>query len=265
MMTMENNKHSSRWYQNLWAALIFFTRLPFWRIYQSPQSSYKAVVEFWPLAGWLTGGIMAAALYLGSMVFPWPVAVMLAIVVRLLVTGALHEDGLADFFDGFGGGTDRDRILAIMKDSHIGTYGVIGLILYILLLGATLCCMPPRIAAIAVLAADPFAKLVSCSLVTMLPYARSEEEAKNKTVYRKISVPAAIGLALQGLLPMLLMLWLTSIEWYFVMVVPYMVMYFLYLLIKRKIGGYTGDCCGAVCLLVELSIYLVISSLLFVK
>ncbi len=262
---MENNKHSSRWYQNLWAALIFFTRLPFWRIYQSPQSSYKAVVEFWPLAGWLTGGIMAAALYLGSMVFPWPVAVMLAIVVRLLVTGALHEDGLADFFDGFGGGTDRDRILAIMKDSHIGTYGVIGLILYILLLGATLCCMPPRIAAIAVLAADPFAKLVSCSLVTMLPYARSEEEAKNKTVYRKISVPAAIGLALQGLLPMLLMLWLTSIEWYFVMVVPYMVMYFLYLLIKRKIGGYTGDCCGAVCLLVELSIYLVISSLLFVK
>lgn len=264
-MTIENNKHSSRWYQNLWAALIFFTRLPFWRIYQPPQSSYKAVVEFWPLAGWLTGGIMASALYLGSMAFPWPVAVVLAIVVRLLVTGALHEDGLADFFDGFGGGADRDRILAIMKDSHIGTYGVIGLILYILLLGATLCCMPLRIAAIAVLAADPFAKLVSCSLVTMLPYARNEEEAKNKTVYRKISVPAAIGLALQGLLPMLLMLWLTSIEWYFVMVVPYMVMCFLYLLIRRKLGGYTGDCCGAVCLLVELSIYLVISSLLFVK
>lgn len=264
-MTMENDKHSSRWYQNLWAALIFFTRLPFWRIYQPPQSSYKAVVECWPLAGWLTGGIMAAALYLGCMVFPWPVAVMLAIVVRLLVTGALHEDGLADFFDGFGGGTDRDRILAIMKDSHIGTYGVIGLILYILLLGAMLCCMPPRIAALAVLAADPFAKLVSCSLVTMLPYARNEEEAKNKTVYRKISVPAAIGLVLQGLLPMLLMFWLTSIRWYFVVIVPCLVMCFLYLLIKRKIGGYTGDCCGAACLLVELSIYLTISALLFIE
>lgn len=89
---MENDKHSSRWYQNLWAALIFFTRLPFWRIYQPPQPSYKAVVECWPLAGWLTGGIMAAALYLGSMVFPWPVAVVIAIVIRLLVTGALHED-----------------------------------------------------------------------------------------------------------------------------------------------------------------------------
>ena len=178
---------------------------------------------------------MASALYLGSMAFPWPVAVVLAIVVRLLVTGALHEDGLADFFDGFGGGADRDR------------------------------CMPPRIAALAVLAADPFAKLVSCSLVTMLPYARSEEEAKNKTVYRKISVPAAIGLVLQGLLPMLLLFWLTSIRWYFVVIVPCLVMCFLYFIIKRKIGSYTGDCCGAACLLVELSIYLTISSLLFTK
>lgn len=261
---MENDKHISRWYQNLWAALIFFTRLPFWRIYQPPQDSYKAVVEYWPLSGWLTGGIMAGALFLGSMAFPWPVAVVIAIVVRLLVTGALHEDGLADFFDGFGGGTSRERILAIMKDSHIGTYGVIGLIVYILLLGASLYSMMPRMAVLAVLAADPFAKLVSCQLITMLPYARREEDAKNKTVYRKISIPAAICLTLQGVLPMLLMLWLTSIRWYFVLVVPCVVMYFLYRVIRRKLGGYTGDCCGAVCLLVELSIYLVISSLLFV-
>ena len=201
---------------------------------------------------------------MGSMAFPWPVAVVIAIVVRLLVTGALHEDGLADFFDGFGGGTSRERILAIMKDSHIGTYGVIGLIVYILLLGTSLYSMMPRMAVLAVLAADPFAKLVSCQLITMLPYARREEDAKNKTVYRKISVPAAICLTLQGVLPMLLMLWLTSIRWYFVLVVPCVVMYFLYRVIRRKLGGYTGDCCGAVCLLVELSIYLVISSLLFV-
>jgi adenosylcobinamide-GDP ribazoletransferase len=65
---------------------------------------------------------MAATLYVGSMYLPYIIAVLLAIVVRLLVTGALHEDGLADFLDGFGGGGhDRERILAIMKDSHIGT------------------------------------------------------------------------------------------------------------------------------------------------
>ena len=261
-MTQMNDNQTTRWHQNLWAALIFFTRLPFWRIYQPPQACYKAVVEFWPLCGWLIGGIMAAALYFGSMVFPLPVAVVLAIALRLLVTGALHEDGLADFFDGMGGGTDHDRILAIMKDSHIGTYGVIGLILYFLLLGTTLCCMPPRIAALTVLAADPFAKLVACSVVMLLPYARREEEAKNKTIYRSMSIPAIIGLMLQGLLPMSLMLWMTGITWYVVVAVPCIVMSFLYILIKRKIGGYTGDCCGAVCLLVELSVYLTVSSLL---
>lgn len=265
MMTMDTDKHISRWYQNLWAALIFFTRLPFWRVYQPPQASYKAVVEYWPLSGWITGGIMAATIYLGNMVFPWPVVVVMAVVVRLLVTGALHEDGLTDFFDGLGGGTNRDRILAIMKDSHIGTYGVIGLILYLFLLGTSLCSMTPRMAVLAVLAADPFAKMVSCLLVVMLPYARREEEAKSKTVYRKVSIPALIGLTLQGLLPMVLMIWLASIGWFIVVLVPCVVMYFLYRLIRLKIGGYTGDCCGAVCLLVELSIYLVISSLSFAK
>ena len=187
---MEETAVKSKWYDSIWAALIFFTRLPFWRVYQPPQASYKAVVEFWPLAGWLTGGAMAATLYFGSMVLPHAVAVTAAIAVRLLITGALHEDGLADFMDGFGGGGNRDRILAIMKDSHIGTYGVLGLIIYMLLLGSTLYCMPVTVAALTILAADPFSKMVTSQLVSMLPYARREEEAKNKTVYRKPTLAA---------------------------------------------------------------------------
>lgn len=254
---MEETTEKNKWYQVLWAALIFFTRLPFWRVYQPPQACYKAVVEFWPLTGWLTGGAMAATLYLVSLVLPWPVAVIAAIIVRLLITGALHEDGLADFLDGFGGGGDRDRILAIMKDSHIGTYGVLGLILYLSLLGAALYSMTPMIAALTVFAADPFSKMVASQLINMLPYARREEEAKNKTVYRKPSLAAGLSLTVQGLLPMALMIWLTGISWYFVIAIPAVVMYFLYLLMLRKIKGYTGDCCGAVCLLVELAVYLV--------
>ena len=199
---------------------------------------------------------MAATLYLVSLVLPWPVAVIAAIIVRLLITGALHEDGLADFLDGFGGGGDRDRILAIMKDSHIGTYGVLGLILYLSLLGAALYSMTPMIAALTVFAADPFSKMVASQLINMLPYARREEEAKNKTVYRKPSLAAGLSLTFQGLLPMALMIWLTGISWYFVIAIPAVVMYFLYLLMLRKIKGYTGDCCGAVCLLVELAVYL---------
>ena len=191
---------------------------------------------------------------------PWPVTVIAAIVVRLLITGALHEDGLADFIDGFGAGGDRDRILAIMKDSHIGTYGVLGLILYMLLLATALFCMPVAEAALTILAADPFSKMVTSQLVSMLPYARREDQAKNKTIYRKPSLAAGLSLSVQGLLPMALMIWLTGITWYLVVIIPAVVMYFLYLLMLRKINGYTGDCCGAVCLLVELTVCLIACS-----
>ena len=259
---MQTNIDQTRWYDRIWAAFIFFTRLPFWRLHQPPQACYKTVVEHWPLTGWLTGGLMAATIYFGSMVLPWPVVIVFAIMVRLLVTGALHEDGLADFLDGFGGGgSNRERILAIMKDSHIGTYGVLGLVVYELLLAAALYTLNAEVAALAVLAADPYAKMVTAQLILMMPYARREEEAKAKTVYRKFNTWAGISLAIQGLLPMVLFLYLTELPWEMVIFLPCIVMYFLYLLIWNKLRGYTGDCCGAVCLLVELAVYLVVCAL----
>lgn len=240
-----------------WAAFIYFTRLPLWRIHQPSRESYDSVVEWWPLVGWLTGGLMAATLYFGSMVFPTAVAVVLAIVVRMLTTGALHEDGLADFVDGFGGGgNNRQRILDIMKDSHIGTYGVLALVVYVLLLFCCLYAMPTRLAALCILAADPYSKMVASQLVMMMPYARTAEQAKSKIVYRRPSTTAGVLLALQGLLPMALLIWQTDVAWELVIFIPALVMYFLYMLIWRRLGGYTGDCCGAVCLLVELTVYL---------
>jgi adenosylcobinamide-GDP ribazoletransferase len=259
---MQINIDQTKWYDRIWAAFIFFTRLPFWRLHQPSKESYNSVVEYWPLTGWLTGGLMAATLYFGSLVLPYAVAVLLAIVVRLLITGALHEDGLADFLDGFGGGgSDRKRILAIMKDSHIGTYGVIGLLLYHLLLFATLLSLSPIMATLTILAATPYARMVTAELILMMPYARREEEAKSKTIYRKFSAWAGVGLAIQGLLPMGLFLWYTELSWEMIIFIPCLVMYFLYLLIWNRLRGYTGDCCGAVCLLVELTVYLVVCAL----
>ena len=274
---MEKPLNTFRWYDNLWAALIFFTRLPFWRLYQPPKSSYAAVVEWWPLVGWLTGGLMAATLWGASLVMPLPLALLLAIIVRLLLTGALHEDGLADFVDGFGGGgTDRDRILAIMKDSHIGTYGVIALIAYFALLFTALLSignlspltthLSPltshlSLLALAIFAADPFAKMVTSQLILMMPYARTEETAKNRTVYRRPTMLAGVLLALQGMLPLAAFLWLAgdAVEWSTLIFVPCLMMYFLYRLIWNRLRGYTGDCCGAVCLLVELTFYMALS------
>ena len=259
---MEIAIDQTHWYDRIWASFIFFTRLPFWRLYEPPQACYKTVVEHWSLVGWLTGGVMAAILYFGSMVMPYLVAVIAAIVVRMLVTGALHEDGLADFLDGFGGGgRDRQWILDIMKDSRIGTYGVLGLVCYELLLGATLFSLTPEMAAFTILAADPFSKMVTSQLVMMLPYARKEEDAKSKTVYRKMEWKAGVSLAIQGLLPMTGFLFLTRLPWTMIIFLPCLVMYFLYLLIRQRLQGYTGDCCGAVCLLVELTACLVVCSL----
>ncbi len=241
---------------NVLASLIFFTRLPFWRICQPPKEAYATVVEHWPLVGWLTGGIMALTLFGACHILPFSIAVILAVVVRLFLTGALHEDGLADFFDGFGGGTSRERTLAIMKDSHIGTYGVIALIFYILLLVGILSSLPPMTAVFAILAGDPLAKMLTSQIVNFMPYARREEEAKNKTIYRPVSMGATISLALQGLLPSLPLLLLTDVTWWLAVLAPILTVAILFILIWRRLQGYTGDCCGAVCLLAELSFYL---------
>jgi adenosylcobinamide-GDP ribazoletransferase len=247
-----------RWYDRPLAALIFFTRLPLWRWRQPPRVCYRSVVEYWPLAGWITGSVMGGTLLAASWLVPWPVAVAVAIVVRMLLTGALHEDGLADFVDGFGGGTDRARILSIMKDSHIGTYGTLALVLYVLALWTCLWSLPPAIAALTVMAGDPLSKMLSGQLIMMMPYARREEEAKSRTVYRRPSTAAAVLLGVQGLLPATAFILLTGVRWDLVLVVPGLVMYFLYLLIWRRLRGYTGDCCGAVCLLVELAFYVMV-------
>lgn len=262
---MEINIDQTRWYDRIWAALIYFTRLPLWRLHQPPQACYQTVVEHWPLAGWVTGGAMALTLWGAAMTLPYPVAVMAAIIVRLLLTGALHEDGLADFVDGFGGGGhDRERILAIMKDSHIGTYGVLALVAYLGLLYTTLLSLPHDVAPLALVAADPFSKMVASQLVMMMPYARTAETAKNRTVYRKPGVLQGLSLTVQGLLPLALFLWLTwgRVDWSLLVFTPCLMMYALYRLIWSRLRGYTGDCCGAVCLLVELSFYVSLSALI---
>ena len=253
---MEVSIDNTKWYDRIWAAFIFFTRLPLWRLHQPPnKEAYKSVVEHWPLVGWLTGSCMAAVLYFGCYVFPYEIAVILAILTRLLITGALHEDGLADFIDGFGGGGhNRQRILDIMKDSHIGTYGVIGLIVYFLLFFFALYTMEPADAALSVLMADPFAKMVTAQIVQMMPYARTEETAKNRTVYRKFNIATGIGLAVQGLLPMGFYIYYMNdrTDWQLLVFLPALTMYMLYLLIWKRLRGYTGDCCGAIFLIVEL-------------
>lgn len=235
------------------AAFIFFTRLPFWRLAEVPAEYFKNVVSRWALVGWLTAGLSVIVLYAGSLILPAGVALLLAIITRLLITGCLHEDGLADFFDGFGGGTNRERILSIMKDSHIGSYGVIGLIAYFGLYYSLLNNLPIELAGCAILAGDPYSKGVASMIINRLPYARKEEESKSKMVYSRMTKGEYLFSIICTILPLY---WLPEPIYLLSGVLPIATWYMLTSFMKEKIQSYTGDCCGATFLLCELSFYL---------
>ncbi|MBF0650924.1 adenosylcobinamide-GDP ribazoletransferase [Dysgonomonas sp. GY75] len=241
--------------KNIAASLVFFTRLPFWRLkaFNVPAVYYKQVINYWPVAGWLTAAVMAGVLWGAAQILPYPIAVVVAILSRLLVTGALHEDGLADFFDGFGGGNTRERTLEIMKDSHIGTYGVISLIFYFSFFYLLLSNLSLEMACLVVLSADPLCKFIASLITLVLPYARNEETSKSKVVYNKMSASTGVISVVFGLLPFILLL---KIDFLPAIIFPIFVFAGLIFLMKKKIGGYTGDCCGATFLMCELSFYL---------
>lgn len=240
--------------KNVLASFIFFTRFPFWKITEVPASCFKHVVPYWTFVGWLTGGILAGTFWIAAHVFPLQVAWIVATVARLLATGCLHEDGLADFCDGFGGGTSKERTLSIMKDSHIGTYGVIGLVIYFLLWSQMYRLPLETLCAIA-FCADVYAKWCVSHIINLLPYARKEEESKIKAVYSRMSGKELIANTVGGCLPLFFLL-PNGLAW--ACVCPPAVFLLLCLWMKRRIGGYTGDCCGAAFLICELSFYLYI-------
>lgn len=237
---------------NLLAAFIFFTRLPFWRLKEVPSECFKHVVPYWSWVGWLTGGIMVIVLWTCAQFMPISLAWILAIITRLFATGCLHEDGLADFFDGFGGGTTRERTLAIMKDSHIGTYGVISLIIYFSLM-LEMHHLPLPLLCTLIICGDCWGKLCASQLINFLPYARKEEDSKAKVVYRRMNLrEISIGI-LGGTIPFLTFL---PFHLWIALITSSLVLFFLIRLMKRRIQGYTGDCCGATFLLCELTFYL---------
>lgn len=238
----------------LLATLIFFTRLPFWRITEVPSACFKRVVDYWPFVGWLTGGTMAGTLWVGSLFMPVHIAVIGAFLVRLFITGALHEDGLADFCDGFGGGHSKERILSIMKDSHIGIYGVLGLLFYFALLWSLLSSLPVPLVCVALMSGDSWSKFCSAQLINTLPYARKEEEAKTKVIYDRMGKSDFFIALMAGSLPTVLFL---DADYWWAALAPVFVFFILMYLMKRRLQGYTGDCCGATFLLCELSFYFV--------
>ena len=243
---------------NFLAALMFFTRLPFHKIKQVPAESFSHVTGWWSVTGWLTGSLSALTFWLLFKVTSPTIAIVMALLVRVLLMGALHEDGLADFLDGFGGGNDKDSTLRIMKDSHIGTYGVIGLILYFLLSFVVLANIHPDYVPVIIISSDVFAKCISSHIVWFLPYARPESESKNRTIYTHPTMLEETLTVISGLAALVIIIipdgsFISNyLNICLIAIVPIVVAGLLLLLFRKKIGGYTGDCCGALFLITEL-------------
>lgn len=240
------------------AALSFFTRIPFYKIkaLNVDAKYYKDAVNYWPVAGLLTSGVMILTIWGLTSILSFKIAIIAGIVVRILVTGALHEDGLSDFFDGLGGGTTRQRVLEIMKDSHIGVYGVISLIIYFLLLSSVLEKLSYPLLLILIFVGDPLCKLIASQITRFLPYARSEESSKMKLTYIPMSMKALLISSVVGLAPLIFISFRYSLAFLLAPILPICVFILVVNILKRRIQGYTGDCCGALFLLCELSFYI---------
>ena len=140
-----------------------------------------------------------------------------------------------------------------MKDSQIGSYGVIGLIGYFLLLFLLLENLPLKLICALVICGDCWSKFCASQIINYLPYARKEEDSKAKVVYDRMTWQELLTGFICGLLPIVLFL---PIDFWPVTICPILTFIFLYRLMKRRLQGYTGDCCGAAFLLCELSFYL---------
>ena len=206
-----------------------------------PAECFKHVVPYWSLTGWLTGGIMAGTLWITDRY-----CYIHCLDYSYHCTLARHRLSARrriwpDFLDGFGGGTTRERTLAIMKDSHIGSYGVIGLIIYFLLL-SQLSILPLHLLCMLVLCGDCWSKFCASQLINYLPYARKEEDSKAKVIYNRMSWHELLTAFICGLLPLIAFL---PIKLWPATLFPLLTFILLYRLMKHRLQGYTGDCCGA--------------------
>lgn len=241
-------------------ALMFFTRVPVPKAagYSYHPDYLQASSRYFALIGWLVGGVAAAVYWLASQWWPVSIAVLLSMGASILLTGAFHEDGWADVCDGFGGGFTKERVLEIMKDSRLGTYGTIALLFALGLKALALSALGTAgWVPVSLLAAHSVSRLASTSLIYTHRYVRENEDSKAKPLATRIGGGSMLVAAVCGLLPMLLL----PFKGWAVLLGVIVVTVGMSRWFVRRIGGYTGDCLGAVQQVTELTMYVLLVGL----
>jgi adenosylcobinamide-GDP ribazoletransferase len=258
-------------------SLMFYTRIPCPKNIDHHPDYLNKASRYFPLIGWIVGIISFFVFYLASFLFSNEISVVLSMIASILVTGAFHEDGFADVCDGFGGGWTKEKILLIMKDSAIGAYGAIGVVLLFLLKFQSLVQLISNTQIVDIgfwnlsrsfgigillffITAHSLSRLAAIFIVFTHEYSREDATSKSKPITQNYTWREVVGASFFGLLPLFI---LSYFQWqFFLAVIPvFITRFFLARYFQKWIGGYTGDCLGATQQICEVVFYLSVNVL----
>jgi adenosylcobinamide-GDP ribazoletransferase len=238
--------------QNQWhyflTAVMLFTRIPI-RFSNFDNADLNKATRYFPLVGILVGAVGALVFWLSDILLPLEVALLLSMASTILLTGAFHEDGLADAVDGLGGGWSKEQVLTIMVDSRIGSYGAIGLVMVLLTKYQSLSYQTAALIPVSLLAGHALSRL--CAVLVMYTQTYVKAEGKSKPLATQLNISELIIATFFGLVPMAFL----EIRFLAALVPVAMVWLWFSAKIKSRIGGYTGDCLGAMQQLTEIAFY----------
>jgi adenosylcobinamide-GDP ribazoletransferase len=249
-------------------AVMFFTRIRVPKRLQWSEALMQKAAAWYPAVGWIVGGIGAGVTWLSGRFFPAAlVPVLFGMIATLLVTGAFHEDGLADTCDAFFGGYTRDRVLEIMKDSRVGSFGAAGLFMVLVTKAALLvaCIEKPGWSrfgnpVFCLVVCHSISRAASATLLRLLTYVRANDliGAKSKPMATRITSPRLLFGLLTGFAPAALFVHPSRLPMLVALAAVTTVGMAVWF--RKRIGGYTGDCLGATQQVVEMVVLAVLAA-----
>lgn len=244
-------------------AVSFFTRLRVPSIADFKEADLNHAARFFPLVGLLVGWLAAMVWWLASLVLTPALAVLCSMAATIYLTGAFHEDGLADSADGLGGGMDRARKLEIMQDSRLGSYGAIALVGILLFKFEALTALTPAILPFALIAGHALSRLAAVAIMASATYVRFA--GKSKPLATTLTRQELVWASIFGLVCWIVFAGMLAMHYALTHVVLFLAMTALPVLaiwawwrqlIVRNLEGYTGDTLGATQQLTEVAFYL---------
>ena len=238
---------------------MFYSRVPCPAWVDHSEDYLNKATRFFPLIGWIVAGF-SILFYTVFWYLKEPhLAIIFSMIASIWITGAFHEDGFADVCDGFGGGWTKEKILTIMKDSRIGAYGMIGMLLimavkFLLLYRFQMLSGNELVLMVAtLLSGHSLSRFTAATFIFTHDYAREDASSKVKPVGKKISLGELMIATLFGVLPLLLF----QNYWVFLAIpVVLITKWRLGRYFQKWIEGYTGDCLGATQQICEVMFYL---------